>query len=448
MKKNNRRFKEPTAEKTKSAFFAFLGEGNEWFGELLYGIRHGYLRNSCAITEILIREGMRIRVSTLKSYVMCQVRSKNEAGETGLFFPTSEQMLGVVDKFVEFSSRKTNNEPLSGESIDFAFQVYGLGVFRVNFSQGNEGASMSARYLPYDIPTLESVGYPKMYTDFIKDIIQKSASRTPPVVGDDFWISVNKAETAPMFEQPKIELLQINVPRAGGGLVVHFGPTSSGKTTCMAAEIGHISENSSGLILTYENPIEFVYNSTESPVESFELGRDIKENEDYTLTEMVQRHALRKNPSVIMFGEMRNPAEMRMVVDFANRGHWVFASMHANSVLEGIGTLAALFKDEPYVLGNALKAAVAHRLAATPSGAIVPLYEIFIPDGIRSAKLSGGDLDEIKRAFSERIGKQTFTFDESLELLIEKEIIKPSDKTIIRLNAVGNQKTDAEQEQA
>lgn len=445
MKKNNRRFKEPTAEKTKIAFFNFLEEKNAWFAELLYGIRHGYLRNNCAITEILIREGMRIRVSTLKSYVMCQVRTKNESGTIELFFPTGEQMLGVVDKFVEYSTKnKSKIDPLSGESIDFAFQVYGLGVFRVNFSQGNDGVSMSARYLPYDIPTLESVGYPTLYADFIKDIIQKGWSKTPPVVGDDFWISVNNADQAPMFDQPKIDLLQINVPRAGGGLVIHFGPTSSGKTTCMAAEIGYISENSSGLILTYENPIEFVHNSTESPVESFELGRDIKENEDYTLTEMVQRHALRKNPSVIMFGEMRNPAEMRMVVDFANRGHWVFASMHANSVIEGIDTLAALFKDEPYVLGNALKAAVAHRLAPTPSGAIVPLYEIFIPDEIRSAKLASGDLVEIKRAFSERIGKQTFTFDDSLELLIEKEIIKPSDKTIIRLNAIGNQKTEQE----
>lgn len=433
---DNRLFKEKSIEATRSVFMEFLNKNEAWFGALIYGIKAGWIDNGCNITEILLREGRPVAVAVLKAYIPCYCKDgENE------FKPTKNQIMGVVDRFVGNvdGEEERGRKKFYGESIDFSFQVFGLGIFRVNFSHSNEGVTLSIRCLPYDVPELEAVGYPAVYRKYLETIIEKVNLKSPPVMQESFYLQLGEGESPALINEPTMGTLKVAVPRSGGGLILHIGPTGSGKTTAMAAEVNHVAMNTTGLILTYEDPPEYAFIATDAPVSSFELGRDIKESEDFTMAEMVQRHSLRKNPAVIMFGEMRTIEQMRMVVDMANRGHWVFTSMHGNSVSESIGTLASIFKDEPYVLANSLKAAVAHRLATNMKGEIVPLFEIFIPDKVRLEALAKGDITEIKRVFKEKLGDQSVSFENSIENLISTGKISLSEADQIRKTALGRE---------
>lgn len=429
--RHSRRFKELNAEATKKEFIKFLKEEDEWFGHLLYGIKEGWVNRGCNITEILIREGDPVSVSVLKAYIPCKCHDGDEE-----FKPTQHQILNIVKRFTEIDAQSSDSSTkFEGASIDFSFQVFGLGIFRVNYSRSDEGTGLSIRYLPFNVPNLSSVGYPEMYHNFINGIVENVSVKQSQYV-------INLGSTLPKDglspTESLVKTVKTAVPRSGGGLILHIGPTSSGKTTSMASEIDLIANETSGLIITYEDPIEFVHIGTQSPVVSFELGHDIKANKDFTLAEVVQQHALRNNPSVIMFGEMRTPEQMRMVVSMANRGHWVFASMHGNAVYEAVGVLAALFKDEPHVLANSLKAAVAHRLATNSKGEIVPLFEIFIPDQVRTDALAKGDIDAINTTFKESLGNQSVTFEDSLKNLLRDGKIDQSEMDRIRKTAFGN----------
>jgi len=445
MQNANRRFHDTTVDKTKKSFFEFLGAPNLWFGELLYGIHEGYIQNGRSITEILVCENMEVRVSILKSYIPCHC--KDGANEGELFMPNKVQILAAVDQFVEYTKDPENAKTdLYGRSIDFSFQVYGLGIFRVNFSHGNEGCSLSMRYLPFDVPSLELVGYPEMYRKFFSSIIQPVSITTPPVCSDDFYISVGGYKQAASFKNPVLDGLPLFVPKAGGGLVIHIGATSSGKTTAMGSEIAALANKTSGLILTYEDPVEFIHVSTLAPVQSFEIGRDLRANSDFTQSEVIQRHALRRNPSVIMFGELRTKEQMRLAVDLSNRGHWVFASMHGNDCFEGISVLAAIYKDEPYLLANALKCAISHRLSTTSDGKIFPLFEIYIPDTSGKKHLADGKPGEIKNLMNKKFKDNYCSFYDSLDHMISTNRVLFSEKEAIASSVLGIDLSQKEEE--
>lgn len=433
-----RLFREGNAKETQAAFFRFLGENNLWFGKLLYGIKEGWTQNNCDVTEIRIAEMKPVSVAILKAFIPCPVKEGNEE-----FQPTKYQIEAIVERFTDKKTKVGNSDALVGESIDFAFQVFGLGIYRVNFSYSSNGSELSIRYLPYNIRSLDRVGYPKEYVKYLERMVEKVTIKSPPVVSDEFFIQVGSGQD-PIFGEekvkPKLSPTETFVPKSGGGLILHIGPTGSGKTTAMASEIEYLANKTASLILTYEDPIEYPFIGTLSPVSSFELGRDIKQNADFTLPEVVRRHALRKNPAVIMFGEMRTAQQMRMVVDMANSGHWVLASMHGQYVFEGIGVLAALFKDEPHMLANSIKGAIAHRLVTNSEGKVLPLFEIFIPDPVRVDALSKGDINEIKRVFKEDLGAQSISFKKSLELLRDTQQIKDYEMEGIEKMAFGNDK--------
>ena len=428
----NRLFKGKNAEETKDIFMEFLTKKEQWFGKLLYSIKEGWIKNGCNVTEILLRERQPVAIAILKAYIPCEIKDGTQE-----FLPTGHQIQGVVERFTN-RNVGTSGDALIGESIDFAFQVFGLGIFRINSSYSSDGAQLSIRYLPFDVPRLEDVGYPTVYQSYLKGMTEAASVKSPPIDGSEFYGQVGEGDNPAMTVKPVITTIKTNVPRSGGGLILHIGPTGSGKTTAMAAEVNYLASTTAGLILTYEDPIEYSFYGTPSPVASFELGRDIKQNDDFTMTEMVRRHSLRKNPAVIMFGEMRTAEQMRMVVGMANSGHWVLASMHGQAVDEAIGVLASIFKDEPYVLANSLKAAVAHRLATNSKGEVIPLFEIFIPDQVRVDALAKGDLNEIKRVFKEDLGSQSVSFKKSLQHLLDTQRITLSEVEQIERMTFGN----------
>jgi Tfp pilus assembly pilus retraction ATPase PilT len=116
------------------------------------------------------------------------------------------------------------------------------------------------------------------------------------------------------------------------------------------------------------------------------------------------------------------------------------------NVYEGISVLAAIYKDEPYLLANALKAAIAHRLTTSMvTGQIVPLFEIYIPDRVGKQHLHDGKPAAIRAQMTKNNPTIYCSFNASLEHMVELKRVDFSEKESIRLAVIGM--TDNEREE-
>ncbi len=139
------------------------------------------------------------------------------------------------------------------------------------------------------------------------------------------------------------EILQAYAPYQG--VVYISGATGSGKSTLLASMIKDLAEkaDSNRKILTYEAPIEFVFDSIEKPssiVSQSEVPRHIP-----SFARGV-RNALRRKPHLILVGESRDPETISAVVEAALTGHPVYTTVHANGVAETIRRLVTAFPKE------------------------------------------------------------------------------------------------------
>jgi Tfp pilus assembly pilus retraction ATPase PilT len=386
-------FKDKNIAKVKEHFFEYLGEDSVWFGKVLYDVKERWMNKGSMVTDLIIRQSEPIMLSVVKSNILYSFPT----GEPE-FRPNSTAITDVVSKF-----HKKENEKIGWEGliVDFSFSVKGLGVFRINFSNDNNGARLAIRILSYNLPDFNFVGYPPFFMTVIESMVHK--------------VNVLQPSSENPGEMEMCEAAEI----ADGGLILHVGPTGSGKTTAIAAEFGYLAERTAVQMLTYENPIEYRYISTAAIVSQFEIGKDVRKTEDYNEFESASRHLLRNNPSAVLIGEARTHSEMRTVLDIASRGHLVFGTMHASNVLEALNTLSGAVKDDRHLLSS-IKAIIAHKLVRNSDGQVFGLHEILIIDPIIQNHLLKGDVQAIKNLMylesSSAVQKQTF-----LDALIELE---------------------------
>lgn len=147
-------------------------------------------------------------------------------------------------------------------------------------------------------------------------------------------------------------LASLNLPDAilktiapAEGVVYVTGATGSGKSTLLAAIVRELAEqpDSHRKILTYESPIEFVYDSLQTPnaiVSQSEIPRHLP---DFAAG---VRNALRRKPRLILVGEARDPETISAVLEAALTGHPVYTTLHANGVAETIRRLVGAFPKE------------------------------------------------------------------------------------------------------
>lgn len=224
--------------------------------------------------------------------------------------------------------------------LDFAVQIEGLGRFRAN-AHYNRGALEAAfRHIPQQIPELTALGH-----------------------------------------HPSI--LQVcNLQR---GLVLVTGITGSGKSTTMASMIQHISRLRDGVIITIEDPIEYVFQNARSLVKQREVGSDTKS------FGTALRHVLRQDPDVILIGEMRDTETVSAAVSAAETGHLVIATLHTIDAPKAIDRMVDAFPADQQSqvvaqLANALEAVIAQRLLPredTP-GRILASETLIANTGIRA----------------------------------------------------------------
>ena len=333
---------------------AFGGTKGAWFISLLrYLADH---RDRFRTTEIYLAEGHPIKVA--KPLIPFPPLKENVYGRKIPRILSRDDVREVVRPFFPKADKedliKLILERKSG--VDFSFAVYGLGIFRCNFSFYQGGLHLAVRWLDFEIPSLESMNYPPIYQNLLTNLLEETEVPFPLMER----------------EQPlKAKILK------RGGLILHTGATSSGKTTSIASEINYLANNLNGAIFTYENPIEYQYLATKSSVIQYDV--DVHFGGSF---EGVLKHLLRNTPNVALIGEVRTLKEIDSLIDIASRGHLIFSTMHSGNVEEAFEVLFQLEGRESQI-ATSLLAIVSHRLLIVPNREkekleILPLFETLV----------------------------------------------------------------------
>lgn len=155
--------------------------------------------------------------------------------------------------------------------------------------------------------------------------------------GERCWAIRILPRQAQRLKSLALPLAGLKLHRLRSGLLLVVGATGSGKTTSLAALLQELAMTAPRHILTFEDPIEILIESSQSLVHQCELGRDFP---DYPTA---LRSAVRSDPDIIMLGEIRDEPTARAALSLAETGHLVLSSLHASSAADAILRLLDLF---------------------------------------------------------------------------------------------------------
>jgi twitching motility protein PilU len=207
------------------------------------------------------------------------------------------------------------------------------------------------------------------------------------------------------------------------GLIILVGATGSGKSSTLAAMVGHRNQNSYGHIITIEDPIEFIHHHAKSIITQREVGIDT-ESFDLAL-----KNTLRQAPDVILIGEIRTQDTMNYAINFSETGHLCLATLHANNANQALDRIINFFPHEKrhqllMDLSLNLRSIIAQQLIPIAAGkGRIPAVEILINTPAISENIKKGDISGIKEHISKgnTIGMQTF--DQALFTLYKNKKI-------------------------
>ncbi len=211
------------------------------------------------------------------------------------------------------------------------------------------------------------------------------------------------------------------------GLIIVVGATGSGKSTSLAAMIGHRNEHSHGHIVTIEDPVEFVHPHGNCIVTHREVGVDTES------WEAALKNSLRQAPDVIMIGEIRDRETMEHAIAFAETGHLCLATLHSNNANQALDRVINFFPEDRRAqllmdLSLNLRAIISQRLLPLESGkGRAAAVEIMLNSPLIADLIFKGEISGIKEVMkkSRELGMQTF--DQALFDLFEAGRISLAD---------------------
>ncbi|EMR13151.1 twitching motility protein PilU [Methylophaga lonarensis MPL] len=217
-------------------------------------------------------------------------------------------------------------------------------------------------------------------------------------------------DTIPTIEELHVPEIIKELAMTKRGLVIFVGATGSGKSTTLAAMIGYRNQNSTGHILTIEDPIEFDHKHASCVVTQREVGID---TESY---DIALKNSLRQAPDVIMIGEIRSRDTMDYGVAFAETGHLCLSTLHANNANQAMDRIINFFPEDRHKqlfldLSLNLKAVVAQRLIRKKDGSgLTVAVEVMLNTPLIGSLIEKGRVSEIKDVMkrSTELGMQTF----------------------------------------
>ena len=252
--------------------------------------------------------------------------------------------------------------------LDTAYQSPGLPRFRVNAFRQRGEISFAFRVIPSDVPTFDGLGMP-----------------------------------------PGVRRLADN----HHGLVLVTGATGAGKTTTLAALIGHLNRTRRQHIVTIEDPIEILHFDEQSIVNQREVGLDT------VSFSQALRRALRQDPDVILIGELRDSETAETALQAAESGHLVLSTMHTIDASETVRRLVEFFPASKQnqvraILAGVLRGVVSQRLLPCIGGGRAAAVEVMIANNRIEELIRENKADEIPEAIADGLFYDMQTLPQAL----------------------------------
>jgi len=203
------------------------------------------------------------------------------------------------------------------------------------------------------------------------------------------------------------------------GMILMVGGTGSGKSTTLAAMLDHRNQNSSGHILTIEDPVEFFHPHKSCIVNQREVGTD-------TATyASALKASLREAPDVILIGEIRTRETMEAGLELANTGHLAVSTMHSNNANQAMERVINMFPHELHRqlhmdLSLNLRAVISQRLIPDVRGKRCAAIEVMINTPHIASLILKEQLEKIKDAMESSGTRGMKTFDGALHDLYKE----------------------------
>lgn len=271
------------------------------------------------------------------------------------------QIARLLDDVLDFEQRKEFEEEFE---LNMALSTPGGGRFRINAFKQRSEVSIVARNIVAEIPEFDKLGLPEV----LKEVI--TAKR---------------------------------------GLILFVGGTGSGKSTSLASLIDYRNANTTGHIITIEDPIEYVHTHKRCIINQREVGADTKS------FHAALKNTLRQAPDVILIGEIRDRETMEHALAFAETGHLAISTLHANNANQAIDRIINFFPQERRSqllqdLGLNMQAIISQRLIPTIDNKRVAAVEVLLGNKTMQELIGKGDTSGIKEIMtkSENLGMQTF----------------------------------------
>jgi twitching motility protein PilU len=215
-------------------------------------------------------------------------------------------------------------------------------------------------------------------------------------------------------------------------LMLFVGATGSGKSTSLAALIDYRNINSSGHIVTIEDPVEYVHTHKKCIVNQREVGVDTRSWHN------ALKNTLRQAPDVILIGEIRDRETMEHALAFAETGHLCISTLHANNANQALDRIVNFFPEERRSqllmdLSTNIQAFVSQRLIPTKDGKRCAAIEILMGTPMVSDLILKGEFDGIKEIMEKSANIGMKTFDGALldlyqeGLITEEEALRNAD---------------------
>ncbi|MES2660656.1 MAG: PilT/PilU family type 4a pilus ATPase [Verrucomicrobiota bacterium] len=290
-----------------------------------------------------------------------------------LLDPTTVRDL-ILDTLTE-SQRATLEEEWE---LDYALQVEGVGRFRGNVHMARGHAEAAFRFISQEIPELETLGH-----------------------------------HSPVFKFCNLR----------SGLVLVTGITGSGKSTTLASMVRRIAETRNGVIISLEDPVEFVHEHRSCLIKQREVGSDTRS------FPRALRQALRQDPDVIVISELRDLDTIRIALTAAETGHLVLATLHTPDAPQTIDRIVDVFPADQQAqiitqLSGALEGIVCQRLIPRADGqGRVLASEILRPSHAVRNCIRDRKLEQVVGLMEIGYKEGNRTIDQSIMALLEAELI-------------------------